>query len=87
MGVSAINVPVGGSRLTLHRQEEHSDNEPCYTEDQNNLYCDSGMGVSEEAPIESQDCELCKAASYRVGQTGDECENVGSFKSFVFGEV
>jgi hypothetical protein len=87
MGVSAINVPIGGSGLTLHRQEEHSDNEPGYAEDQNNLYRDSRMGIFEEAPIEGQDGELCKAAGYRVGQTGDKCEDVGSFESFVFGEV
>ena len=87
VGISAINVPVGGSRLTLHRQEEHSDNEPGYAEDQNNLYRDSGMGVFEEAPIKGQNGEFCKAAGYRVGQAGDEGEYVGSFESFVFGEV
>jgi hypothetical protein len=47
----------------------------------------SRVGVFEETPVEGEDSKLCTGNSYGIREATEPDQEIGSFESFVFGEV
>jgi hypothetical protein len=47
----------------------------------------SCVGVFEETPVEGEDGKLCTGNGYGIREATEPDQEIGSFESFVFGEV